>query len=769
MHTRERYPVHMRCGLPFAFLLLFTPPAHAVLVRGHVTTPLGVPLAAARVQLISLDPAPRSAADAITGLDGSYEIRTDLAGRFLLLTAPSVLNPNLAPQIGNPFYAGRTDLLTLDIRLDTTAISPQLTTVSTRIDTPLRQLAAPPIQISADHLLSQSTPIPDLRSTPSAFLVQFGQLGAPATLYLRGAPVTKILIDGISAEDLSGPYRASFFNLATLTSTGLSALASTPALELSPTPDPVHFLDSSSGVLALHTPTAASPHPVLTYTGGAGNLSTTRNEATVTLAHTRTDLLASFSRLNTDNDRPAARLHLITSAANLGYYVSASTSLRLTVRDDTSATPLSLPYSFYNLQPSDNSISQNLYTSLIFSTSTTGDWHNSLRYGLARKRAQILSFSTPSTGLPVTILGANGYTATGTAAFPIIPPREDFVTNRDEFSFQTDRPLTHFLTGLLTARYQDERAADLLPYHRQSLERTHLSFAAALQGDIHHRLFYQTTGFLDRSPTFGLTGAPSLGLTYVPVRPGPRRLRGTSLHLTAATGVRELTLAEQAALPIAASPRSRTLALSVDQDLLPRKLFLRATYFHNQFSHEFEPLTLAPLTLSNALAYRTQGLETELRYQASPRLALQGGYTYLASLVERSAATPSFNPSLPNLPIGTLTALPGNRPFQRPPQTGFAKAAFTGRIFSASLRSAFASTSDDSTKLYLTPTLLLPNRNLSPACTSVDANITLTLTRHITLFSELNNLLDSRHIAPIGYLSTPFGAQIGLRLRLGRE
>jgi len=43
------------------------------------------------------------------------------------------------------------------------------------------------------------------------------------------------------------------------------------------------------------------------------------------------------------------------------------------------------------------------------------------------------------------------------------------------------------------------------------------------------------------------------------------------------------------------------------------------------------------------------------------------------------------------------------------------------------------------------------------------------VTSHITLYGELDNLLDQRHIAPIGYLSTPFSARAGVRIRLGRE
>ena len=61
---------------------------------------------------------------------------------------------------------------------------------------------------------------------------------------------------------------------------------------------------------------------MLVYSGDAGNLSTTRNEGIVSIAHTRADALISFARFNTDNDEPAARIHLISSAANLGYHIS---------------------------------------------------------------------------------------------------------------------------------------------------------------------------------------------------------------------------------------------------------------------------------------------------------------------------------------------------------------------------------------------------------------------------------------------------------------
>ena len=223
-------------------LLLLAPAARAVIVRGRVTDSLGRPLPGSRVQLISLAGGPRNAAEGIAGVDGSYELRTDLAGRFLLLTSPSLNAHLFAPQIGNPFYGGRTDILTRDISLDTAVITPQTSTQTALVETPLLELSAPPVQIDADRLLMEAIVVPDLRSEPGTFVVQLGQTGTPAQLYLRGAPVDKTVIDGVSAEQLGGP-----FNLSPVTSSGLSAIASTRAIELAPDANPLYAVDAQSG------------------------------------------------------------------------------------------------------------------------------------------------------------------------------------------------------------------------------------------------------------------------------------------------------------------------------------------------------------------------------------------------------------------------------------------------------------------------------------------------------------------------------------------
>ena len=755
--------MHRRLALLILVLGLVVP-SYAVTVRGRVTNALGQPLAGARVQLIQLSGGPRNAADTISGFDGSYEILSDASGRFLLITSPSMYAREYAPQVGNPFYGGRNDVLQMDIAINAAEITPQVSSQVGLVETPLKQLSDTPAQVGADQLLTQSGIVPELRPILGASIVQLGQIGTPATLFLRGAPVEKTFVDGVSVEALGGG-----FNLGNVTATGLAAVASTPAIELSGGANPLYGMDAEAGVLSIDTARAATMHPVLTYTGDAGNLSTVRNDLAFSIVHSRADALLEFARFNTDNDLPPARIHQVTEAANLGYYISGNTSLRLTLRNDVDASPMASPYGFYGVAPKTKLASQNLVGGFTIDTRTPADWHNSLRYGLVRERAQALVYAIPTTGLPVTIAGANGSTASGTATFLAIPPREDAVTNRDEYGWQTDYRFKSWLNVVGTARYQNERGADLASGISDRLSRGHFTFAAALSGEVKQRFFYDASGFLDNAGDLGLHGGPRVGLTIVPIRPGVKRFRGTSLHATAATGVREPSVVETAQLGAKSSPTSRTLDIGVDQNILPKKLELKANYFHGQYSHETEALAFAPLKLSNALGYRAQGIEAELRYNPAPRLLLAGGYTYLATVVEQSAATAVVNPNLPGVAIGATTALVGARPFARAPNTGFLVAQYSGTKLAASLKATFAGKSDGTTGLVLNPTLLLPNRDLSPGYGSVDASFSYNLTHAITVFSQFTDLLDDRHIAPIGYLSTPFGVRVGVRIRVGRE
>jgi iron complex outermembrane receptor protein/vitamin B12 transporter len=739
--------------------------AHAVVVRGKVTSPLGVPLAGARVQLIQ---GKRSVADTISGYDGTYEIRTSFAGRFVLLTAPSAVVHGYAPQIGAPFYGSRSSLVTIDIVLNRAGIVPQVSSEETLTPLALKRLAGRVEQARADELLGLATPVAALQTLERALVVQAGGMGAPAALSLRGAPpaTVRVSVDGVTANPLGEG-----FNFAGIAATGLAAVDARPALEGESGANPLHGVGAAGGDVALHGIEPGSEGRWLTYTGDAGTLGAVRNEVEAGYAKGRFDGMGAFSRFDEAGASPVEPFHLTAWAGSLAYHVSAGTALGARARYDEPVSGLASPFNFYGVSPEGKVAAQNLLGSAWFDTRTAGGWHNAVRYGMARERWQTYDFATPATGLPVTIHGANGYTASGTALFEALPVRQDNVTDRDVASYETDYRVRPWLSVVGEARVEDERAADVLPGLKRTLDRMHVEASVGFEGDIRHRVFYEASGFVDHAQGPGWVGAPRFGLTYAPVRPGAKAFRGTSLHATAAAGVRESSLLEAAAGT--ASPSSRTMDVAVEQNVWGEKLTLRAGYVHSQFSHEFEPVGLGTVAsepvLSQTLALRTQGAEFRMRYLPWQRLELEGGYGYLAALTERSAQPASFNPGILGIAIGGLSALEGQRPFQRPPQSGFLRAEWSGTRVNAGIDGKLVSRSDGSTRLVETPGLLLPNRNLSPGWADLDAHVSVAVTHGVTVFTEMTNLLEERDVAPIGYRSEPFTIRTGLRIRFGGE
>ncbi len=804
-----RNPHHRRATLPLLTLIaaaLLTFPAKAVIVRGTVTTPFGVPLGNARVQLVQ---GQGVVAFAITQMDGTYEIRSTALGRFLLLTAAAPYTPS----IGQDFYGGRTAVITRNIVMQFTTVNPQLAVTATGIPTPIQKIPSAITLIPQSALATQIGITNDLRQSPGTFVVQTGQTGGPVTLYVRGGgpDANAVLTDGIPSTNIGGYFDYSPVSTTALTGPELYRGANS-ALEGN---------GAEAAIVSLATTPTKALRPTINYTGDGGNFDTYRNEAILSGAFKRLDYLTAFSRFDTSNALPLDRYHTTNEAANIGYSILSNTTARFTLRNTDSATGLPSAHDIYGISSSGKQSDQNIYSGLTVENVLKGKWHNLARYGIARNREQVEQFiptgqpvttitnGVPHTtyyGAPVILRGANGYTAAGQAAFLL--PTYDTVSNRDEFYYQSSYTFPWRIAALFSFDYEDERGRLLNPSTalNQIIKRTNYLYTLQVQGDIKHRLFYSLGGAVEQNELIGITGTPRIGLTYDAVRPGAKPFHGTLLRANVATGVQEPSLIAQLTslstllqqtgnstfniAPITAE-RSRTYDFAVDQNILNQKLILKAGYFHNQFNHQLEfigapglehyfniPASIAtqlPPASLNSLAYRTQGFEGELEYRPFNHLFLRSGYTYLASIVEQSFAsdtvTPAFNPNLPGIPIGALSPLIGNRPFRRPPSTGFFAAEFTTSRISTALKGAFASRSDDSTFQLNNDrnggnSLLLPNYNLDFAYTKLDLNVVFTATNRISLFTQLDNLLDQQHIGPIGYPGLPFTIRAGMKLRI---
>jgi len=795
---------------------LLVPCARAVVIRGRVTDALGKAVPNARVQLIEKG---KVEAIAYAGPDGTYEIRSAESGRFTLLGSAG----GFLPAIGQEFYGGATDVIARDVVLSSQTVQQDVSLTATAIPTPLPQLTAPVSVLPVQLLATKVDVVDTLRQAPGIFMAQSGQTGGVTSMFLRGGNSTAnlVLIDGIPAEDIGGT-----FDYGTVSSTGIGRM------EIYRGPDSaIYGTDAGAGVVSIETPRGVTLKPVVNYSGDAGTLHSWRNEVSVGGTARWVDYFAAISRFDTSNALPNDRFHATTSAANIGYSFSGNGDVRFTIRNAVSAEGLPGAHDFYYIANTAKEADQDLYSGLTAEYRTQSNWHNLVRYGIARKREQETQFGnvgTPMTfgcgtdctfteyfGDVVTIRGANGYKATGQTAF--LTGTDDQSSNRDQLYYQSDWSPSPYFNALFGFRFDDERGSynNATYFEHEAVKRTNFEYNLQFQGEVKGRFSYSVGGAVEKNHLYGIAGTPRIGLSYVPVRPSPKMFHGTRLRANAATGVQEPTLAleynglytqllqagDTADIALyhigpQAAERSRTYDVGVDQNILGEKLVLKAGYFHNVFDHQLEGVSGPALqqyfdlnlpaiyeAYLNSLAYRAQGAELEVQWQPTARVRVRGGYTYLASevlqsfasdAVEANQGTPTENPNLPGIAIGAESPLVGARPFRRPPHTGFFSAQYTRPRFSVVLQGALASRSDDSTFLDgLDPnfgnSLLLPNHNLDFGYAKLDLGGTYALKRHITMFAQMGNLLNDQHIGPIGFSGLPLTVRAGLKLRLGGD
>ena len=801
------------CACLAAVLSTTTLTAHAVIVRGSVRDPLGRAIPSARVQLIK---GTQVVASTVTLPDGSYEIRSTEDGRFLLLANAQ----SFAVQVSEPFYGRQLDVVARDLQLTINPVRSEITVTATGVPTSVEQTSSSVTLIPPQDLSTRVDITQELRLQPGVSIVQTGQYGGVTSLFVRGgnSDANKVLIDEVPANDVGG-----VFDFGTVSSTAVSGLESHRG------PDSVLYgTDARAGVIRFETPRGTAIRPVLTYSGDAGNLHTWRNEVTLSGTYGKADYYTAFSRFDSSNALANDRFHAITAVANLGYSFTGSTSIRGTVRNGVSAEGLPGPYDFQGLTEPGKQGDQDTYISGVIDDTRRSGWHNTLRYIGARKREQSQQYAGVGTpdgfgdyyGNVVTIRGANGTSATGSSIASYGPGALDLISNRDGMEYRSDYRLNDHITVVAGFRFQDERGAEHDPAYgiNDVVGRTNFDYTLQVQGSVFHRLFYTLGGAVQRNSLYGTQGEPQLGLSYYIKQPASGWFRGTRVTFNFSKGVQEPNLSSQleslyaqlASIGDTASINafhlkpvgaqlSRTYEGGFDQNIRGDKAVLHARYFHsvfgngiefvdtplyNQYFHQNLPNTYYGGFYLNSLATRSQGVEAELQYQIKQRLFVHAGYTYLNATVLTSLATDALNalggvttvnPKYPGIAIGVNSPLVGQRPFRRAPQTGYAVLQYSGSRWTAALKAAMSSKSDDSTFINsfssatFDNSLLLPNRNLAFGFTKLDANVTYQMRPSVAVFTQAENLLNDQHIGAFGYPGLPLTVRAGVKVRFPRE
>lgn len=802
-----------------AFLFLIgVSSAFAAEVHGRVTDALGAPVAGAELALIQGGKIVTSGRSAT---DGSYSLRTGLAGQFYVVVVSQTFR-----QISTPgFYAGVLDSKLQNVVLEPARVNQQVVVTATGTPTPQAQVSSAITSIPQPDFRNREIIVDAMRQAPGTFLVQQGMYGGVTSLFVRGgnSAANRVVLDGVPIENIGG-----VFDYSSLATTGIKNFEIYRGANST-----LYGSDAAAGVVNLETPRGSTSFPSLLYEGDAGNFHTYRNAVQLGGTWHKLDYYGGGDALRSSNALPNDKFHLNTEAVNLGYAISSATSLRLTARNADAAVGVPGAYNFNALTNDVKQSDQNIYLSGTIENQTTERWHNLVRYGLARKREQIAQWYpvgepvkaggfTTYFGLPVTIRGANGYSVTGRAAMNYeddYPLHSDSANNRDELYFQSDFRFTPHLTGLLGFRYIDERGAyhnfDPLFPTNDTLERGNYDYFAQFAGDFKNRLFYALSGDIEKNELFGTVGQPRIGVAYFPVRPGAGIAHGTKLKFNFSKGVQEPDLFSQLGslrgtllqngfgpivkqyniAPISGED-SRSYDGGFEQTFFNERLLLNASYFHNTFKNQIEfvsPNDLlglgVPLAVVNALnqafafgtdvnslSFHAQGAEVEMQGEITSHISARGGYTYTDAVTDRSfsssALKPVENPLFPGVLIGSSSPLVGARPFRRAPHVGFVGVTYTTPKWFLQAQGSFASRSDDSTFLAGASvtgdnSLLLPNRNLDNAYAKIDVGGSYEFKTWVAVYAQLDNLISDQHIGPIGYPSLPFTFRSGMRFAIG--
>jgi iron complex outermembrane receptor protein/vitamin B12 transporter len=657
------------------FLLASAVYCSAASIRGVVTDANGAKVAGANVALIS---GGKVVGSAVSASDGSFQILTGVQGRFFLIVSAKSFRQLETPS----FYAGRLDAIEHNMVLEPEWARESIVVTATGTPTPQPQTSEATSVLGPPDLALRDDLTSALRLMPGTTVVQEGQRGAETSLFIRGgnSDANKILLDGVDAGDLGNG-----FDFGPLSTTAVER-----AEIFRGTDSNLYGAGAGSGVVSLTTARGTTSYPSILFQGDAGNMNTSREELEIAGAHKKIDYLGAFSWLQTDNDLPNDKYHVATTAANFGWQPSGSTQIRGTLHYGVDATGVPNAWDFYHVADNATEKDQDLFVSGSIDNQTTAAFHNSLRYGLTRKREQYHQWTQvgsgdfdaygDSLGDLLTITGANGYSATGQAILDYggtYPSEYQYVNNRDQLAYQGDYKFTPHLTALIGFHYEDERGAEPGSTN-PSVERENYDYLAAVHGDFKNRFFYTLGGSLEHYSLFGTQTSPRAGLTYYALRPRQGIFSGTRILFNFGEGVREPSMdnqlgslynfllnctscggatPQQLRIGPLAAPTTRTYEGGVEQSFWSEHINLRASYFHNEFGKEIESVP-APLLINlipgltpadlgsdyvndngltvNTEAFRAQGFETTIESGIGRRIFFRGGYTYLDSVVQRS-------------------------------------------------------------------------------------------------------------------------------------
>lgn len=761
-------------------------------LRGTVSDAFGRPIAGARVRLYSRQGS--LAGTARTPASGQYQMRVPAGVYRLQITAPKFQTLSAVVRLSARHPRRR------DATLALAPLRQRIVVAATGVPMPAAQTGQSVSILSRRRLarLNGLTAARALSMLPGVQVLHTGATGGLTTVYLRGGNgrFAAVELDGIPLQR----FDFGSFDFSELLPGSLDEL------QVVRGPDSVLYGSGAvSGVIALETRRGGRRlAPELSGDAAWGSYATVTQSDSLAGARGGFDYALDFGYLGAHNQIANSHYRNANGLLRLGWHALPGTWLHMDAADLHGNAALPNAIAFFGLPDHAWQRQTGGYGGFTLDQQTTANWHNELQVSEA---AANYFYEEPAPagipynpfglgvnyiGEPVTISGANGYRASGQAIMTyggIYPSGFGSDTLRRDFdaqSFYTFSPVASFAAGY---RYDNERGLSSGEQFSRHDDGVYFEFKEGLW----NRLFPSGGLAWDRNTPFGSAASPQAAIAFYPrLGPADGAINQTRLRASAGAAWKAPDLFDQASSlyqELAAAgayssiqkygiqpehpERSHDFDAGIDQYLFQQRLRISATVFDNREYDLIEfvpaaalprlgvPPSVAAQTFGanfNSLSESDKGLELSAAARLPQGWVLRGAFTRLHARVLRSyssdALAPSYNPNIPNVPIGAYAPLAGARPFRRAPESGSLELFYAHAAWQFDLNSYLSSRRDDSTYLLdkdFGNTLLLPNRNLSPGFALFNLMGGWRLSRRLELRLGLNNIFNQHPQEVFGY------------------
>ncbi len=635
----------------------------------------------------------------------------------------------------------------LDLSMEIEKIEEQVVVTATRTEAEVSQVGNSVSVVTGDELSRDGVVTMDeaLRKVAGMTIVQSGGYGQVTSLFVRGgeSDYTKILVDGIPVNDPGGS-----FNFANL------SVADIDRIEIVRGPQSALYgSDAIAGTLQVFTRRGTSekalPTPRFALEGGS--FSTTRYAGGIEGSGNHGDYAFSFTRFDTDNDVLNGSFNQETIAANLGWKIASGLELRGIFRSDYGRAGVPGPWAILPPDPEEYYRHRNLTGGVALTYSTTPAWTQRASYSV--NSSWQFSADPQDSGAFTPRYGDR------TAPWPSLDLVYQTLNDTESQRMNYESEIGFRGNHLMTAGASYERESGVIgdPL-AEPLHASRDNVGAYFQDQwVFRNLLFTTAGVrLEHNGSFGFYAAPRASVSWHVHRPAPGSTLGlTNLRANFGLGMKEPTLVESYSQspyfkgnPNLRPEKARSFDVGVEQIFAAGRGTITATYFHNLFFNQIGYAVTDYQTFEgtflNIGKTRARGLELTLRTLLGRDWEINGGYTYLDSVILESSSP--FDP--------VFSA--GQQLLRRPANSGYLDLRWKPRRWSFGATALMVGSRVDSDFAGLG---ILKN----PGYLLLNLVADYRIHKSTSVYAFVGNVLNTSYMEVFGYPALPANFRVGIR------